>query len=86
MTLEECREAAKKALPVVHIGIMAGYSSRIPYARIKQVGFDIDEKGGERPFVQLLDMCKNSVCYVRPEEIVTVKEYEQERRGSDVQR
>ena len=70
MTLDECREAAKKALPVVHIGTMAGHSLRIPYARIKQIGFDIDEKGGEKPFVQLLDVCKNSVCYALPEDVI----------------
>ena len=85
MTLEECREAAVKALPVVHLGVVAGHASSITFARIKQVGVDINDKGIESPFVQLLDKSRNSVCYARPEDVVPESDYlERERMRNNV--
>ena len=80
MTLDECREAAVKALPVVHLTMAGCHVSRITYARIKQVGVDINERGIESPFVQLLDKSRNSVCYARPEDVVLETEYKEAER------
>ncbi len=81
MTLEECRKAAVKALPVVHLSMACAYKSRVPYARISQVGFDINEKGIEKPFVQLYDVRANSVTYARPEDVVLEAEYRETERA-----
>lgn len=85
MTLQECREAAVKALPVVHLTMAGCHASRITYARIKQVGVDINDKGIESPFVQLLDVSRNSVCYARPEDVILDTEsIESERMRNNV--
>ena len=69
MTLNECREAANRGLPVIHRSLIGCYRSSIRYIRISQVGYEYNEKGEEKPFVQLLDKSGHSVTYASPEDV-----------------
>ena len=85
MTLKECRDAAIKGKPVIHLSQACAYKSRVRYTRISQVGVDINEKGKESPFVQLFDVSGNSVSYARPEDVILESEYwEKERARNNV--
>ena len=75
MTLNECREAAKRGLPVMHKSFIGCYLTEIRYIRIQQVGYEYNEKGEEKPFVQLLDKCGHSVTYADPAEVSLAIEF-----------
>lgn len=70
MTLSECREAARKGLPVVHTAMISCHISNIVYARVSQVGYTYGADGKEKPFVQLTDVSGHSVTYTKPEDVI----------------
>lgn len=70
MTLSECREAAKRCLPVVHTALVCCHRDNITYSRIKQVGFYYNANGEEKGFVQLLDKYGGSTMDALPEDVV----------------
>lgn len=72
MTLKEATEAAERCEPVMHNGI--------EYLRITQAGYEYDDKGNRRPFVQLLDKCKHSVTHADPARC-ELKNKEESERG-----
>ena len=70
MTLSECREVARKGLPIVHTAMVCCHVSNIKYARISQVGYEYDKLGVEKPLVQLTDVSGHSVTYAKPEDVM----------------
>lgn len=70
MTLSECREAARKGLPVVHTAMICCHRDYITYIRISEIGYRYNEKEEEIPFVQLLDKNKHSVTYADPADVI----------------
>lgn len=79
MTLSECREAAKRGLPVMHKSLIGCYRTEIKYIRISQVGYEYNEKGEEKPFVQLLDKSGHSVTYADPKDVMLEIEFKQQK-------